>query len=435
MAGDYEYFAAQGHHPLAFALAELVDNALRATKGNTCAAGGGRRARRGMQRPGRSRHARGSSRAGGAAGRVLRSPLRQQRRGSSCLTPRPPRPRHRRRSDRPRSIVVSLVMDDAGSRGLVAVRDNGVGMTPQVRGATGPARDGAGTVAVACGGIAMQQAPPPPPHALAPMHAACPHGPAAPLSRAPGPAPSSPPRPRQELNNWAVMNLSMEDRGLLEGQVQAPAGSRYLSGDIRRAAGVAAAPQGVEGQSGKQAEQQPAGMGLWIGQRSGMLLTRRGWPPASPSSHPLARPAATSASGPRTRPSTSAAPSRSRHGPRAAATCTSCASAVGGQGWGRGARGAVQQLATAESLCQPAPCAAHPSHAPNPLPQAMSWSGASRQARRCTRRTCCTAPRARPRWRRPAAARCRTWRRASGRRRAGWQRRCAPRGLLWILVS
>jgi hypothetical protein len=37
MAGDYEYFAAQGHHPLAFALAELVDNALRATKGNTCA--------------------------------------------------------------------------------------------------------------------------------------------------------------------------------------------------------------------------------------------------------------------------------------------------------------------------------------------------------------------------------------------------------------
>lgn len=39
MAGDYEYFAAQGHHPLAFALAELVDNALRATKGNSCAPG------------------------------------------------------------------------------------------------------------------------------------------------------------------------------------------------------------------------------------------------------------------------------------------------------------------------------------------------------------------------------------------------------------
>ncbi|KAI8466921.1 MAG: hypothetical protein J3K34DRAFT_524164 [Monoraphidium minutum] len=111
MAGDYEYFAAQGHHPLAFALAELVDNALRATKGN-------------------------------------------------------------RRVDRPRSIVVSLVMDEAASRGLVVVRDNGVGMTPQ------------------------------------------------------------------ELNNWAVMNLSMEDRGLLDPAALAaqPAGGRYLSGDIRRAA-------------------------------------------------------------------------------------------------------------------------------------------------------------------------------------------------------
>lgn len=39
----------------------------------------------------------------------------------------------------------------------------------------------------------------------------------------------------QELNNWAVMNLSMEDRGLLEpgAQAQQPAGGRYLSGDIR----------------------------------------------------------------------------------------------------------------------------------------------------------------------------------------------------------
>lgn len=33
-AGDYEYFAAQGHHPFAFALAELIDNSLRATKHN-----------------------------------------------------------------------------------------------------------------------------------------------------------------------------------------------------------------------------------------------------------------------------------------------------------------------------------------------------------------------------------------------------------------
>jgi hypothetical protein len=86
MAGDYEYFAAQGYHPLAFALAELIDNALRATKGN---------------------------------------------------------------KQRPRSITVSLITDDKGSAGVICVSDNGSGMNTQ------------------------------------------------------------------ELNNWAVMNLSMEDRGLL----------------------------------------------------------------------------------------------------------------------------------------------------------------------------------------------------------------------------
>jgi hypothetical protein len=86
MAGDYEYFAAQGYHPLAFALAELVDNSLRATKGNR-----------------------------------------------EC----------------PRSITVSLITDDNGSTGVVCVSDNGSGMNTQ------------------------------------------------------------------DLNNWAVMNLSMEDRGLL----------------------------------------------------------------------------------------------------------------------------------------------------------------------------------------------------------------------------
>jgi len=86
MAGDYEYFAAQGYHPLAFALAELIDNALRATKGN---------------------------------------------------------------KERPRSITVSLITDDKGSQGAICVSDNGSGMSTQ------------------------------------------------------------------ELNNWAVMNLSMEDRGLL----------------------------------------------------------------------------------------------------------------------------------------------------------------------------------------------------------------------------
>ncbi len=41
--------------------------------------------------------------------------------------------------------------------------------------------------------------------------------------------------PQQELNNWAVMNLSMEDRGLLgaaDAPPTRPAGGRYLSSDI-----------------------------------------------------------------------------------------------------------------------------------------------------------------------------------------------------------
>jgi hypothetical protein len=86
------------------------------------------------------------------------------------------KPTHAHNSGRARAIVVSLVVDDAGSRGLVAVRDNGRGMTPR------------------------------------------------------------------ELNEWAVMNLSMEDRGLLPpaaggggsggGAAPCAAGGRYLSGDI-----------------------------------------------------------------------------------------------------------------------------------------------------------------------------------------------------------
>lgn len=87
MAGDYEYFAAQGQTPFAFALAELVDNSLRATKANR---------------------------------------------------------------DRPRSIAVTLCVDAGGRRGMVCVRDNGCGMT------------------------------------------------------------------KQELNDWAVMNLSVEDRAMLQ---------------------------------------------------------------------------------------------------------------------------------------------------------------------------------------------------------------------------
>jgi len=66
MAGDYEYFAAQGQAPFAFALAELVDNSLRATKQNR---------------------------------------------------------------ERPRAIAVTLCVDSAGRRGMVCVRDNGCGMT------------------------------------------------------------------------------------------------------------------------------------------------------------------------------------------------------------------------------------------------------------------------------------------------------------------
>jgi hypothetical protein len=88
MAGDYEYFAAQGQTPFAFALAELVDNSLRATKANR---------------------------------------------------------------DRPRSIAVTLALDSTGKKGMVCVRDNGCGMTTR------------------------------------------------------------------ELNDWAVMNLSVEDRAMLRG--------------------------------------------------------------------------------------------------------------------------------------------------------------------------------------------------------------------------
>ncbi|KAF8056436.1 SMCHD1 [Scenedesmus sp. PABB004] len=105
MAGDYEYFAAQGHHPLAFALAELVDNALRATKG------------------------------GGAAA--------------------------------PRRITVQLVTDARGGAGMVAVSDNGSGMTVA------------------------------------------------------------------ELNSWAVMNLSMEDRGLLPPTTDEPKGARAAATTAR----------------------------------------------------------------------------------------------------------------------------------------------------------------------------------------------------------
>ncbi|GLI61005.1 hypothetical protein VaNZ11_003267, partial [Volvox africanus] len=114
MAGDYEYFSARGHHPFAFALAELVDNSLRATKELT--------------------------------------------------------PKEISASSKPRVIVVSLVINERGTAGLVRVQDNGRGMSPK------------------------------------------------------------------ELGEWAVMNLSMEDRGLMpnEGQraSEQAGGGRYLSGDL-----------------------------------------------------------------------------------------------------------------------------------------------------------------------------------------------------------
>ncbi|KAK9800826.1 hypothetical protein WJX73_002958 [Symbiochloris irregularis] len=107
MAGDYEYFAAQGKSPFPFALAELIDNSLRAVQ-----------------------HA--------------HSPQR--------------------------SITVTLVLNTKRTSGLLSVWDNGVGMT------------------------------------------------------------------KQQLNEWAVMNLSMEDRGLQPEEVsgrRADAGvGRFLAGNL-----------------------------------------------------------------------------------------------------------------------------------------------------------------------------------------------------------
>ncbi|PRW58303.1 Structural maintenance of chromosomes flexible hinge domain-containing 1 [Chlorella sorokiniana] len=114
MAGEFEYFAAQGRHPFVYALAEFVDNSLRAT---------------------------------------------------------------RRNGSRPRCITISLVVsgsNPATARGLVAIQDNGCGMS------------------------------------------------------------------KQELADWAVMNLSMEERGAQpqepaagRGNGAAAAGAgRFLTGDL-----------------------------------------------------------------------------------------------------------------------------------------------------------------------------------------------------------
>ena len=83
MAGDYEYYAAQGRQPLAFAVAELVDNALRATAGSMAAS------------------------------------LEQASTSSSSQTSLPPRI----------EVTVALDSDKNPTAGLVSVWDNGAGMS------------------------------------------------------------------------------------------------------------------------------------------------------------------------------------------------------------------------------------------------------------------------------------------------------------------
>ncbi|KAG2443092.1 hypothetical protein HYH02_009506 [Chlamydomonas schloesseri] len=140
MAGDYEYFSARGHHPFAFALAELVDNALRATKG---------------QQP----QQQGAPGPAGAGSDDEADDL--AKREAAAQGPTTPRSR---------DITISLVVNERSSAGLIRVQDNGRGMSPK------------------------------------------------------------------ELSDWAVMNLSMEDRGLLPGGAQngstSAGGGRYLSGDL-----------------------------------------------------------------------------------------------------------------------------------------------------------------------------------------------------------
>jgi hypothetical protein len=126
MAGDYEYFAAQGQTPFAFALAELVDNSLRATKANR---------------------------------------------------------------DRPRSIAVALCVDSPGEKGMVCVRDNGRGMTAR------------------------------------------------------------------ELNDWAVMNLSIEDRAQRDAAAGGSAGAEAGGGGGAAAAADPTAAAAEDPASGKQQPQ------------------------------------------------------------------------------------------------------------------------------------------------------------------------------------
>ncbi len=105
MAGDYEYFSARGHHPFAFALAELVDNALRATKGmnapsssnNRTLAHAANAVELGAAAPPATAGS-GEAAAGGAAG------------GSGAG------------SNPSREITISLVVNEKGTAGLIRVQ-------------------------------------------------------------------------------------------------------------------------------------------------------------------------------------------------------------------------------------------------------------------------------------------------------------------------
>lgn len=100
MAGDYEYFSARGHHPFAFALAELVDNALRATKGQA-------------QQHQKQQDADAAAAGGCAAGdepAAATGVAAEESRGQAAAAPRS------------RDITISLVVNERSSAGLIRVQ-------------------------------------------------------------------------------------------------------------------------------------------------------------------------------------------------------------------------------------------------------------------------------------------------------------------------
>lgn len=268
-------------------------------------------------------------------------------------------------------------------------------------------------------------------------------------------ATATPPAMLQELNNWAVMNLSMEDRGLLNKELQAPAGSRYLSGDIRCGLRAGLGSDGGWGWTARRSAswwpRQDARPFHSPASTAGRLRARQSWRAsvlcgasrAGAHAHPGAPAPSQTASlalAPRTRLFTWAALSRSQRARPAAAPCTSCASAVRGGGWG-GEAGATRArgAAACAGLCSPKGAAIGPGADVHCICadccyQVMSWNGASRPGRWCTRRTWCTGRRAaaaapaKARQRLVAARHWQTWRRRSRRQPAGWRTRCGAGG-------